>query len=321
MKKPLVLKDVLHIASYLPMMGLMKLGDRLGYGKQMTGFILKRISMSKLQTKAFGDYQPTEHDVFVATFVKSGTNWMMQIAQQIAHYGAAEFEHIHDVVPWPDAPMVPLISLLDPRPHMQSPTGLRIIKTHIKAHYVPYDEKAKYITVIRDPKEVFVSSYHFFGGILKVLEHVTISDWFDLLLSNQASLGGAWVAHTASFWAWRARPNVLVMTYNEMKKDPRRAIERVVDLMGVSLTELQFEEVVKRSSFAYMKQHERQFAPLQFVFAKPVKQVKMMRSGQSGTSGELISAAQQAAIDDFCRDSLRKLGSDFPYNEVFVEEG
>ena len=29
---------------------------------------------------------------------------MMQIAQQIASLGAAEFDHIHDLVAWPDAP-------------------------------------------------------------------------------------------------------------------------------------------------------------------------------------------------------------------------
>jgi hypothetical protein len=62
-----------------------------------------------------------------------------------------------------------------------------------------------------------------------------------------------------------------------------------------------------------------QFAPL-VVLAKPTKPVLMMRSGQSGKSDKLFSTAQQAAIDDFCREHLRKLGSDFPYDEVFGVE-
>jgi hypothetical protein len=33
-----------------------------------------------------------------APFGKSGTHWMMRIAQQIAHRGEAEFDHIHDLV-------------------------------------------------------------------------------------------------------------------------------------------------------------------------------------------------------------------------------
>jgi len=51
----------------------------------------------------FGDYKATPHDVFACVYFKSGTNWLMQIATEITHRGRAEFEHIHDLVPWPDA--------------------------------------------------------------------------------------------------------------------------------------------------------------------------------------------------------------------------
>ena len=50
----------------------------------------------------FKGYVPGEHDVIIATYAKSGTNWMMQIAHQLIWHGEGEFEHIHSVVPWPD---------------------------------------------------------------------------------------------------------------------------------------------------------------------------------------------------------------------------
>jgi hypothetical protein len=320
-KMTITLKDLVKAASLVPAMGMMKLGLRFGYGKQLAGVFLKQVGLPEVQAKAFGNYQPEAHDVFVATFVKSGTNWMLQIAQQTAYLGTAEFKHIHDVVPWPDAPMINLIPINDPGPRLKSPTGMRVIKTHNIAECVPYNEKAKYITVIRDPKEAFVSSYYFLGGILGILDHVSVYDWFDLFLKDQPDLARLWAVHTAGFWDWRKRPNVLLMTFNEMKKNPRAAIERVSDLMGVSLSKAQFEEIVRRSSFKYMKAHEPQFAPYQMIFKKPARGVAMVRSGKTGRSGELITMEQQIVIDNFCRTSLKEIGSDFPYDEAFEIAG
>ena len=70
------------------------------------GFVLVKL-MSRAQRgrgfdKVFESYEPTAHDLFVSTFAKSGTNWMMQIAHQTAFRGAAEYAHIHDVICWPD---------------------------------------------------------------------------------------------------------------------------------------------------------------------------------------------------------------------------
>ena len=45
----------------------------------------------------------------------------------------------------------------------------------------------------------------------------------------------------------------------------------------------------------------------------------MMRRGERGKSGELISPAEQQRIDDYWRGQLQKLGSDFPYDQAFAK--
>src|SRR5438552_1383120 len=55
----------------------------------------------------FRYYVASHHDVFVAAYVKSGTNWMMQIAHQLLNHGKGEFGHIHEVVPWPESTLMP----------------------------------------------------------------------------------------------------------------------------------------------------------------------------------------------------------------------
>src|SRR5713101_6542289 len=71
------------------------------------------VTFHKLQERAFKNKNPFRHyvpgkqDVFVMTYAKSGTNWMMQIAHQLIHHGKGEYDHIHDLVPWPDTQAMP----------------------------------------------------------------------------------------------------------------------------------------------------------------------------------------------------------------------
>jgi hypothetical protein len=267
--------------------------------------------------EAFAGYTPTKHDVFVCTYAKSGTYWTMQIAHQIAHYGEAEFEHVHDVIPWPDVFMPSAVTLEDTRPQENSPTGLRVIKTHLDSQYIPYNPDAKYIIVVRDPKEAFVSSYHFaralspFGRM-----DFQVDEWMELFLENQSPYG-SWAEHAASFWTWRKKPGVLYITFDELKKNHRAVSSHIAELMGVKLTEAQLDKVVEKSSFQYMQKIDDKFTPRMPMIQKNQPSGVMIRKGESGKSDELINFEQQAIIDRFCQDELKRLGSDFPYTEMF----
>jgi hypothetical protein len=213
---------------------------------------------TKQKQAAFAGYTPTKHDVFVCTYAKSGTYWTMQIALQIAHYGEAEFEHVHDVIPWPDVFMPTAVTLEDKRPQEESPTGLRVIKTHLESEFVPYHPDAKYIVVVRDPKkEAFVSSYHFARALSPFGKmDFQLDEWMELFLENQTPYG-SWAEHAASFWEWRKKPGVLYITFDELKKNHRSVSAHIAELMGVQLTEEQLDKVVEKSSFQYMQKIEK----------------------------------------------------------------
>ena len=54
-------------------------------------------------------------------------------------------------------------TLEDPAVWIASPEKRRVVKTHFDWALLPYSEEARYIMVIRDPKDVCVSSYFFFA--------------------------------------------------------------------------------------------------------------------------------------------------------------
>lgn len=296
------------------------LGGQLGLGAPIVRLFMKQFEAvrPKVESSCFAGYRPGAHDVFACCFTKSGTNWALQIAHQIAHRGDGDFEHVHDVIPWPDTAF-PLIKAklsdpVDPR----CPTGLRVIKTHNNFPDVPYHPDAKYIVVLRDPKEVLVSLYHFHHSLLRCLVEFTapVEELLEMTLRAENGPYGSWSKHTASWWARRDRDNVLVLNFADMKRDLAGAVRQCARLMGVTLTEAEERAVITKSEFAYMKAHASRFMPPVPRLRAGVEPV-LVRRGQSGDSGELLSPAQMAEIDRFFSAELLRRGCDLPYDEWF----
>lgn len=262
------------------------------------------------------DFTPTAHDVMICSYFKSGTNWTMHTALQIAHRGQAQFAHIHDVVPWIDVP--PRFRMaVEPADSqwLNSPTGLRVIKTHSAWDDIVYCPAAKYIWVVRDPKDVFVSSYHFIKSLLLGRLMPTPMQWLGLFLSPKTP-EGSWAKHVDGGWRNRHRDNVLFLTYEEMKADLPGAVRKMAALMGVALTEAEFAAVVAQSSFAHMKTIEHKFDPPGMPWAK--SKGAMIRRGERGVADEFLNDMQKRRVDNYWRAELRSLGSDFPYDEAFA---
>lgn len=288
--------------------------EKAGYAERFWRVIGRNLREQVTGGRNFGDYQATAHDVIVCTYPKCGTSWAMQIAYQVSMRGQGEYEHIHEVIPWPDGPGEYVIPLSDDTVRTAAPTGRRVIKTHLEWERVPYSEAARYICVIRDPKDAFVSNYHFVRDALFGPLMPSVATWLTVFLSDDAPF--VWATHLHGYWQGRYQPNLLILTFEDMQKDLSQAVRRIADFMDVQLTDREFALVCEKSSFAYMKGVDHKFIPPALTpWSSPNRQ--MMRKGQSGGSAELLSPEQQQAIDTYCKKELQRLHCDFPYDEVW----
>jgi hypothetical protein len=268
-------------------------------------------------------FEPGARDVLVCSYFKTGTNWTMQIALQIAHRGRATFDHINDWVPWLEMPPTRnrfTVSLQDDSVWKNAPTQLRVIKTHLAFGDLVYSEQARYIWVVRDPKDVFVSSYHFIKATMLGPLTPSLQRWLDLYLSPDTFIG-SWAKHLDGGWRNRHRENVLFLTYEEMKADLPRAVESIARLMKVDLTRQEFESVVRQSSYEHMKSIGQKFDTIGLSPPWAKARGSMVRRGQRGSADELLGPAEQRRIDTYWRGELASLGSDFPYDDAFVAGG
>lgn len=282
---------------------------------------LLRFFLSQTVKKGFGGakslegFTPSKNDAFAACFSKSGTNWLMQIQYQIAWRVKGEFEHIHDVVPWPDGEKAqPNAVSFNSRPASDT-TGISVIKTHLPAHLFPNNaaDVCKFVTIHRDPKEILASAYPFITGVLNIRKGISLDEFVELLLENPLLL-----KHNAEFvtgfWERRERPNYMCINYADMKRDPTNHIRKIAELMEVDLSAEELATVVEKSSVQYMKSIGHKFRPPHMHFGEATP---MIRRGDSGKARTEINKDQCKRIDDLSRQFFHEYNPKFPYDEYY----
>jgi hypothetical protein len=196
-------------------------------------------------------FQPQPTDVIITPYAKSGTTWVQQIVHSLRTRGDMNFDEITSVIPWIE--MAHDLGMNLEQPQVARP---RAFKSHLSWDLVP--KGARYIYVIRDPKDVVVSMYHFMAGWW--FEPATIPlDVFAREQFLRARPPASYWAHVRSWWPHRHDPHVLFLCYEDMKQDLPRAVRRVAAFVGCALDDELLDIVLRQSSLEFMSAHKRQF--------------------------------------------------------------
>ncbi|MEQ8988078.1 MAG: sulfotransferase domain-containing protein [Marinovum algicola] len=192
-------------------------------------------------------YWPAPTDIFISPYAKCGTTWMQQIVHGLRSGGSMEFDEITEVVPW-----LELAHDMGADVNAPQVAAPRAFKSHLAWDDIP--KGGRYIVVFRDPVDAMISLYRFFEGWWFEAGSISVDAFADYYLQR----GGDYWAHMASWLRQRGREDVLLVTFEEMKRNLPGVVDRVADFMG-GYDAATRAIATQQAGFAFMKRHGGQF--------------------------------------------------------------
>lgn len=266
-------------------------------------------------------YHPRDDDVFLVTYPRSGTTWTHQILHLIFHNGNPPKDGKEFMT------SCPFMEMLGAEAAVNAPRPCAL-KLHLPYHLTPYNPKAKYIYVTRNPKDCCVSFYHFVG---KTVDNVNIpfDDFFEKFISGDISYGD-YFDNVLSWYEHKNEPNMLFLTYEEMKRDLPAVLRQLCNFLGGDYAEMiKSEDAVKKivqySAFNFMKttvndnlsglidkpDGDKNIAGLKEVWAKREmvkKDKQFVRKGEIGDWRNHLSDDQNRRMNEKIHDKLKSTG-------------
>lgn len=196
------------------------------------------------------DFVPDPSDIFVTPYAKCGTTWMQQIVHGLRTGGSMAFAEITEVVPWLE--LAGDMGWDLNAPQVARP---RAFKSHLGWDDIP--KGARYIVVLRDPRDAMLSLYRFLEGWHFEAGSISISEFSEYYL-NRPDSHNYWT-HAASWWRQRDRSEVLLVSFEGMKRDLPGVVNRVADFMGMPADSAVRALATQQADFAFMKQNGHKF--------------------------------------------------------------
>jgi len=217
------------------------------------------------------NFEVRNSDVWICSYPKTGTTWAQEMVWMIENNvdfeGAkasiiarstflemcamSDNEKFEKIMGIPS----PFHNTIQYANEQKSP---RCIKSHLPFSLLPQELRSgtkapKIIYVMRNPKDACVSYYHH----CRLLHgcRASLEEFSKVFLADKVMYGSYW-KHVLGFWEQRKLPNLLIIKYEDMKKDLAVVIKQVATFLDKQLTDRQIEELLKHLSFESMKNNK-----------------------------------------------------------------
>ena len=260
-------------------------------------------------------FDPRADDILICTPYKAGTTWTQMICALLIFQKAEFGLPLSEISPWLELRAAPGEEI---RALYAAQTHRRIIKTHTPLDGLPWYPQATYLCVQRDPRDIFMSMLNHMQNANSDAEAIFAdemratddnaplpedpNEFFQMWLSTGSfewESDGApyWSVfrHAYSYWSRRDQPNIHLMHYSDLKADLDGGMRQIARLLGISVPEAKWPELVAAAQFDAMKARADKTAPdTRFKMWKDNAQ--FFNKGTSGQWRDVLNADSLALL-------------------------
>ena len=280
----------------------------------------------ELSSNEIYNFKARPDDVWIVTYKKCGTTWTQEIVWNIMNdlnkelgklplYERSPFlerqtlfsKHMIDettknLSTKEAAHVVELYTnSIEYTANLPSP---RIIKTHLPLELLPPNllDTAKVVYVCRNPKDCCVSFYHHVADVFKELYQYKgdFEQFVDLFMQGKLEQGN-YFHHLKSAWNKRHHPNLKILWYEDLKKNPIKEVTELSKFLNHPLSDETVSELVDYLDFNNVKERAS------------TEKKSFFRKGIIGDGDNYFKGDKLKIWDDWVHENIKGTEIEFTY--------
>ncbi|XP_047465877.1 sulfotransferase 2A1-like [Mugil cephalus] len=279
---------------------------------QYKGIYLPSLVHTAYSLKQYEEFIFRPDDIIIATYPKSGTTWMQEIVPLVVSGG--DPESVESLPNWDRVPWLEIHQTSDLALSKRPPP--RMFATHFHHNMMPpsfFEVKPKVIYVMRNPKDVFTSSFHFNGMTTFLVNEMSQSEYLKKFLEGKAAYG-SWFDHVKGWLNAEDKENVMYIAYEEMITDLKDSVSRISRFLEKPLDADIVEKIADRCLFKNMKQNNMSnYSAVPEEFMGQAK-LDFLRKGIVGDWKNLLTDAEVELFDAIYQNKMKDVKYEFAWD-------
>lgn len=236
-------------------------------------------------------------DTFLVSYQRSGNTWTRFLIANLIHLQSVSFLNIEDLIP--DIYVCSQKFLLGVR-------RPRLLKSH-----EPFDPRyKKIIYIVRDPRDVALSMYHWQMKRGRIGDEYPVEQFVTRFITGEYEPGaGSWGQNVGSWLATRGgTPGFLVLRYESIMQDCTNELARIASFLGLERTAAQMDRAAELSSANHMRELERQQSKVWKTTQNTRQDKAFVRSAKMAGWKDELPPASVAEIESSWGSLMKILG-------------